>query len=73
MLWHFAAKYAPQGDIGRYSDRRIEGALDWFGRGKQLGKLIEALVVAGWIDRDAEHRLRRRHGTTVTCALGSES
>jgi hypothetical protein len=57
MLWHFAAKYAPQGDIGRYSDRRIEGAMDWSGRGKQPGKLIEALVAARWIDRDAHHRL----------------
>ena len=29
LLWHFAAKYAPQGDIGKYSDERIEAALDW--------------------------------------------
>lgn len=24
LLWDFAAKYAPQGDIGRYADERIE-------------------------------------------------
>ena len=29
LLWHFTAVYAPEGDIGRYSDKRIEGAMDW--------------------------------------------
>jgi len=47
MLWHFAAEYAPQGDIGRYSTGRIEGAMDW--RGKR-GRLIEALTTSGWVD-----------------------
>jgi len=37
LLWHITAKYTPQGDIGRYSDRRIEAALDWVGRGKPAG------------------------------------
>lgn len=57
MLWHFTAKYAPQGDIGRYSDHRIEAALDWFGRGKPAGKLMRALVDSRWIDRDGKYRL----------------
>lgn len=48
LLWHFTAKYAPQGDIGRFSDTRIEAGLDWGGK---PGKLIEALVGAGWLDR----------------------
>ena len=28
LLWDFTAEYAPEGDIGRYSDSRIEAALD---------------------------------------------
>lgn len=48
LLWHFTAEFAPQGDIGKYSDDRIEGAMDWNGK---RGKLIEALVKSGWLDR----------------------
>ena len=47
MLWHFAAEYAPQGDIGRYSTGRIEGAMDWRGT---RGRLLEALTTSGWVD-----------------------
>lgn len=54
MLWHFTARFAPQGDIGRYSDRRIEAALDWSGG---PGKLVDTLVNAGWLDRHPKWRL----------------
>ncbi len=54
MLWHFAAEFCPQGDIGRYEDRRIAAAVSWSGRSD---KLIDALVTAHWIDRDSTHRL----------------
>ena len=54
LLWHFTAKFAPQGDIGRFSDKRIEGALDWTGRG---GHLISALVHSKWLDPHLEWRL----------------
>src|SRR5689334_12774915 len=54
LLWHFTATYAAQGDIGRFTDRRIEAALDWSG---PAGKLVSALTEAGWIDEDDEHRL----------------
>lgn len=54
MLWHFTARFAPQGDIGRYSDTRIEAALDWSGR---PGKLVEALANARWLDRHPKWRL----------------
>jgi hypothetical protein len=57
LLWDFTAEIAPRGDIGRFSDRRIEAALDWFGRGKPAGKLVKALVEAKWIEVDAECRL----------------
>ncbi len=58
LLWHFTAKYAPQGDIGRFTDARIEAGIDWGGRGKPKGKLIRALVDSKWIDADAEYRLK---------------
>lgn len=54
LLWDFTADYAPHGDVGRYPDTRIEAALDWGGR---KGKLIDALVEAGWLDRHTERRL----------------
>jgi hypothetical protein len=51
LLWHFAAEFAPQGDIGKFSDKRIEGALDWkTGRWRKSGDLVQALIGAGWID-----------------------
>jgi hypothetical protein len=47
LLWHFTAIYAPEGDIGRYSDKRIEAAMDWSGAS---GRLIQALISSGWLD-----------------------
>lgn len=47
LLWHFTAQFAPQGDIGRYSIKRIEAALDWHGRS---GALVQALLDSGWIE-----------------------
>ena len=47
MLFHFAAQYAPEGDIGRYSDKRIAAAVDW---GASVSRLIDSLAVTGWID-----------------------
>lgn len=54
LLWHFTAEFAPQGDIGKYSDDRIEGALDWTGA---KGRLIEALTNSGWCDKSSRYRL----------------
>jgi hypothetical protein len=48
MLFHFTAQYAPEGDIGRYSDKRIATGMAW--RGKPA-KLLAALASSGWIDR----------------------
>jgi len=44
LLFHFTKDYAPQGDIGKYSDKRIEAAMDW--RGKS-GRLIQAMIDCG--------------------------
>ena len=54
LLFHFTAEFAPQGDIGRYSDDRIEAALDWSGR---RGRLLGALRESGWIDECPISRL----------------
>lgn len=54
LLWHFTAKFAPRGDIGRFSDARIEGACDWNGK---RGRLIEALRKSSWIDEHKQYRL----------------
>jgi len=54
LLWHFAAEFTPQGDVGRYDDARIEAALSWPGK---RGKLVAALTEAGWIDPHGVHRL----------------
>src|SRR5450432_1324499 len=57
LLFHFTAQYAPAGDIGRFSDHRIEGALFWAGRWCKPGTLIQAMMAARWIDHDPVHRL----------------
>lgn len=57
LLWHFTAEMAPQGDVGKFADKRIEAALDWIGRGKPSGKLIRALVESRWTDLDAKCRI----------------
>ena len=54
LLFHFASQYAPEGDVGRYSDKRIAAALDW---GGAPGKLVAALVESGWLDPHPTARL----------------
>ena len=54
LLFHFAAEFAPEGDVGRFSDKRIAAALDW---GGPPGKLVSALVDSGWLDPHPTARL----------------
>lgn len=54
MVWHFAGKYTPQGDIGSVPDRRIAAAVDWE---KKPEILIDALVKSEWLDRHDAYRL----------------
>lgn len=61
LLFHFAGHYTPNGDIGRYGEKRLAGAMGWKGK---PSKLIEALVTAGWVDR---------HSVATTDQLGSNS
>lgn len=46
-LWHFTARYAPEGDVGKWQNRAIARALEWDGDPDQL---VEALVGAGWLE-----------------------
>lgn len=53
-LWHFTAKYTPQGNVGKFSDQEIADAVYW---GRLPDELIAALVNCRWVDEDDEHRL----------------
>jgi hypothetical protein len=53
-LWHFTAKFAPQGDVGKYPDAAIAKGIDW---NRDPRRLVEALIEAGWIDKCECHRL----------------
>ena len=52
--WHWAAQYAPSGDIGRFDDGDIADGVHWDGDPE---KLVRALVAAGLLDEHREHRL----------------
>ena len=54
LLWHFTARFAPRGDIGRFGNRAISSAVGWDG---DPDALIAALVKCRWLDEDKEHRL----------------
>lgn len=53
-LWHWAGRFAPQGDIGRHEDAEIAEGVFWE---KNPRVLIEALLTAGWLEVHATHRL----------------
>jgi hypothetical protein len=44
-LWHWTGRYAPQGDIGKYSDEQIAQAV-----APEVKGLVRALVDAKWLD-----------------------
>lgn len=54
FIWHFVARYTPNGAIGRYSNVAIAQAID---HNDNADMLVEALVSSGWLDRHNEHRL----------------
>jgi len=55
MLWHFTADYAPEGDVGRYSNADIANKVDW--DHKRADMLIVALLAEQWLDEDPVYRL----------------
>ena len=54
MLWHFTARYTPQGDIGKYSDAAIAEELDWRASPEML---IRSLMLSGWLEEHSAYRL----------------
>lgn len=53
-LWHFTAEFAPQGNVGKFSDAAIAGHLHW---DKPCRELITALCEAKYLERHPKHRL----------------
>jgi hypothetical protein len=53
-LWHFTAKHARRGDLGRWPNKVIAGRCLWLG---DPDRFIDALERAGWVDSDPSHRL----------------
>lgn len=52
-LWHWSARYAPRGDIGRFGDEAIAAGVYWDGDAVQL---VTALRESRWLDVSAQHR-----------------
>lgn len=47
-LWHFAATYADDGNLARFTDEDIAAALEW--ETEASGELLAALESSGWLD-----------------------
>jgi len=60
-LWHWTARYAPRGDIGKYANEQIARGIHWHGNSDRL---VEALLSAkgdgtcGWLESDESCRFR---------------
>jgi len=55
LLWHFAARHAPQGDVGKWSNQKIAAGIGW--PVKSADRLIKALIDARWLDETPTCRL----------------
>lgn len=56
LLWDFTGEYAPQGNVGKFTNESIAEKCDW--PAEDADRLINALVDAGWLDADDDgHRL----------------
>lgn len=59
-MWHFAAMYAHNGDIGRFSNEAIAEWIDF--DDDAADRLVDCLVDCGWLDRvDGPSRLMVHH------------
>ena len=54
-LWHYTAKYCPQGNIGKVPDTEIAEVCGW--PAKCAGDLVGALLQSGWLDLSEKYRL----------------
>lgn len=53
LLFHFASRQAPEGDIGSHPDEDIAHAVHW---NKKPATLISALLEAAWLDPNEKYR-----------------
>jgi len=53
-LWHFTARYAPLGDVGKYPAQLIAQSIGWEGKPETL---TNGLVETGWLDRQDQNGL----------------
>ena len=53
-LWHWTARNARRGDVGRYDNIDIAEGIGWE---RDADELVAALTAEGWLDESAEHRL----------------
>jgi hypothetical protein len=54
LLWHFTARYAPQGDIGKFDDATIANACSYQG---EPSRLVSAMCAVGWLEVSPRCRL----------------
>lgn len=54
VMWDWAARFTPSGDIGKYSDAVIARKIGWTG---DPAELVNALVASRWLDRSDICRL----------------
>ncbi len=54
LFWHWTARYAPAGDVGRWTDAALAAGCGWEG---DPAELVEALVASRFLDRHDEARL----------------
>lgn len=54
LLWHFTARYAPQGDIGKFDDATIAKACSYQG---DPSRLVSAMCAVGWLEVSPRCRL----------------
>lgn len=53
-LWNWCADFAPQGNVGKWTDGTISKVCDWPGDPTEF---VTSLVNAGWLDRCQVHRI----------------
>lgn len=53
-LWHFTSRYAPQGNVGKFSDQVIADSIGWK---KEPKILISALIKCNFLEIEKKYRL----------------
>lgn len=53
-VWLLCSDCCDEGNLGKFTDEEIADYLEWEG---PPGMVVNALVEAGWVDRDEKHRL----------------